>query len=88
MVVFTYLRSLEKKGIIINIPGSSNGPPRLALTTSRREAGKTSQSIMYKVYILKSSDYPKTYVGITDNIDRRLKEHNSGKNFYTKRYKP
>jgi putative endonuclease len=27
-------------------------------------------------------------VGITNNLERRLKEHNSGKHFYTKRYLP
>jgi len=31
---------------------------------------------------------PKSYVGITDDIDRRLREHNSGKHLYTKRYMP
>ncbi len=43
---------------------------------------------MYKVYILRSKSDYKTYVGITDNIERRLKEHNAGKSFYTCRYKP
>jgi len=32
---------------------------------------------MYYVYILKCSD-GKTYVGCTDNLDDRLKRHNSG----------
>ncbi len=40
------------------------------------------------VYILKSESSPKSYVGITSNLERRLREHNSGKNFYTKRYLP
>ena len=43
---------------------------------------------MYRVYILKSIRYPKTYVGFTSNLKRRLEEHNSGKNFYTRKYKP
>jgi putative endonuclease len=43
---------------------------------------------MYFVYVLKSKDFPKSYVGITNNIDRRIQEHNSGKHFYTKRYPP
>ena len=30
----------------------------------------------------------KSYVGVTDDIDRRLREHNSGKHLYTKRYMP
>lgn len=48
---------------------------------------RTNKS-MYYVYILKSKNFKKSYAGFTDNIERRLKEHNSGKNFYTKRYKP
>jgi putative endonuclease len=43
---------------------------------------------MYKVYILKSINFHKTYIGLTDNLERRLKEHNSGKHFYTKRHMP
>jgi len=40
------------------------------------------------VYILFSEVRPKTYVGLTPNIGKRLQEHNSGCNSYTKRYKP
>lgn len=43
---------------------------------------------MYYIYILKSKFFNKSYVGKTDNVERRLKEHNSGKSIYTKRYKP
>jgi putative endonuclease len=31
------------------------------------------------VYILQSSTDKKTYIGSTDNLERRLKQHNSGK---------
>ncbi|CAN5505937.1 MAG: GIY-YIG nuclease family protein [Bacteroidia bacterium] len=37
----------------------------------------------YKVYIIYSSHLDKYYVGHTDNIDRRLKEHNTGQTRYT-----
>ena len=40
------------------------------------------------IYILKSQSYNETYVGITNNLVRRLKEHNAGKNTYTKRHIP
>ena len=40
------------------------------------------------VYILASKRYRKTYAGITDDLGRRLNEHNAGKETYTKRYKP
>lgn len=43
---------------------------------------------MTYLYILKSKSYSKTYVGITEHLDRRLAEHNSGKSIFTKRYKP
>ncbi|MBU1007134.1 MAG: GIY-YIG nuclease family protein [Candidatus Omnitrophica bacterium] len=44
---------------------------------------------MYIVYILKSCKYPtKYYVGITKNLEQRLKEHNSGLSYYSKRYMP
>ena len=43
---------------------------------------------MYKVYVLRSKVAKKSYVGFTDNLDRRLIEHNSGKGFYTSRFAP
>ena len=43
---------------------------------------------MFKVYVLKSRVADKSYVGSTDNIERRLAEHNIGKSKFTSRYKP
>ena len=44
---------------------------------------------MHYVYILKSIKYSgKLYIGYTGNIIKRLKEHNSGKTFSTKKYMP
>ena len=42
----------------------------------------------YFVYILKSIEHDKTYVGITNNLERRLSEHNDGKSIYTRKFKP
>ena len=45
---------------------------------------------MYLVYLLKSDDNKYTYIGITSNFDRRLRQHNqkiSGGVKYTKKYK-
>ncbi len=43
----------------------------------------------YIVYILKSTKNPvKSYIGITQNLEQRLQEHNSGLSYYTKRYVP
>ncbi|MFZ3020087.1 MAG: GIY-YIG nuclease family protein [Minisyncoccia bacterium] len=43
---------------------------------------------MAYVYILKSKKLSKFYVGSTTDIERRIIEHNSGKNTYTRRYAP
>ena len=44
---------------------------------------------MHIVYILKShKDAAKYYVGITTDLKKRLKEHNSGVSYYSKRYAP
>ena len=43
---------------------------------------------MFTVYVLKSEVIQKGYVGMTDDLTRRLKEHNSGRNTYTMRHLP
>lgn len=43
---------------------------------------------MYYVYVLKSEVANKSYVGQTSDIEKRVKEHNSGKSSYTKKYLP
>jgi len=43
---------------------------------------------MYYVYILKSQLKNQIYIGSTNNLNKRIKEHNSGKVFSTKPYKP
>ncbi|MEK7544433.1 MAG: GIY-YIG nuclease family protein, partial [Patescibacteria group bacterium] len=59
---------------------------RLASASLRAEADRTTD--MFTVYVLKSETAKKSYVGATEDMVRRLKEHNSGKHFYTKRYLP
>lgn len=44
---------------------------------------------MFTVYALYSVDFNKIYIGQTEDIQRRLFEHNNGLlSSYTKRYKP
>ena len=44
---------------------------------------------MYFVYILKSINYPEQlYTGFTNDLDKRLGYHNTGKCMHTKKYKP
>lgn len=42
----------------------------------------------YILYVLRSVNHNRKYTGITNNIERRLKEHNSGKTKSTKGYRP
>jgi len=43
--------------------------------------------IIYAVYVLWSKEESKFYIGFTSDIERRIKEHRSGKVHTTKRYK-
>jgi putative endonuclease len=43
---------------------------------------------MYYLYIIKSLRNKRYYVGSTNDVDRRLIEHNSGKSKYTRMTKP
>lgn len=42
----------------------------------------------HQVYILLNSLKTKKYVGCTNDLGNRLREHNAGESFYTKRFKP
>ena len=43
---------------------------------------------MIHVYVLYSQIHDRIYIGMTNNLDRRLKEHNRGNNQSTKAYLP
>lgn len=43
---------------------------------------------MFFVYAIKSTIRNYIYVGLTNNIERRITEHNKGENRSTKPYKP
>ena len=43
---------------------------------------------MYYVYILQSERNGKLYKGVTDNLKRRLREHNSGNSTFTSQNGP
>lgn len=43
---------------------------------------------MYYVYILQSIKDKTIYKGCTSDLKRRIKEHNSGKGFYTSQHYP
>lgn len=41
---------------------------------------------MYFVYILESEDNKHWYIGMTDDLERRLAEHNAGKSLHTSKW--
>ena len=43
---------------------------------------------MFQVYAIRSINRNYIYVGLTNNMERRIAEHNSGKNKTTKPYRP
>ena len=44
---------------------------------------------MKYVYLIQSMPFPKQkYTGITDDLKKRLADHNSGKSVHTAKYKP
>ena len=44
---------------------------------------------MFYVYLIKSISNPdQRYIGMTDNLQQRLKNHNSGRSLHTSKYKP
>ena len=43
---------------------------------------------MFYTYILQSNKNQELYIGYTSDLKKRLKEHNQGLNFSTKRYIP
>lgn len=43
---------------------------------------------MYWVYILKSKKNNSLYIGYTPNLQKRIKDHNEGKSFSTKKHLP
>ena len=52
----------------------------------RVEADRTAA--MFYIYVLESLIAKKSYIGATDDLVRRLAEHNSGKSKFTSRYRP
>ena len=50
--------------------------------------GSESSSIFHYVYVLKSLRKDFLYIGLTDNLKRRLNEHNGKVVVSTKRYAP
>lgn len=52
------------------------------------EARRVSVVMVHYVYILVSLKDGKTYTGMTQNVGKRLQEHNAGRHVYTKLHCP
>ena len=44
--------------------------------------------MLYKVYVIKSAKDGRIYVGLSKDIEQRINDHNKGRVFSTKGYKP
>ncbi len=73
-----YLKSGEGKEYLKSLPGWRTCLP----------AGRIGRRKMFFVYAIKSRERNYIYVGLTNNVDRRLKEHNNYENRSTKAYAP
>src|SRR3989338_4383196 len=49
---------------------------------------RAGQSYMFYVYVIKSNKRNYTYVGITNNLDRRINQHQNGREKTTAPYRP
>lgn len=52
------------------------------------DAGSIPAGATIFVYCISNSVNQEIYVGISNNVERRLTEHNTGKNRYTKAFAP
>ena len=46
------------------------------------------KSVFYYVYILQSVDDKRFYTGFSEDLENRLKSHNTGKDPHTAKYRP
>jgi putative endonuclease len=68
-------------------PGWRNLPAG-RLVDARECRFKECDFYMFYVYAIKSISRNYIYVGMTNNLERRMKEHNGGENRTTKPYRP
>lgn len=59
----------------------------IVLSVAINEAGLHSFTMHY-VYVLESKTTSHWYIGVTNDLRRRLYEHNSGKSVHTNKYRP
>lgn len=62
----------------------------MIIARSRKPSeASAKEGLMYYVYFIESlSSARERYVGITTNVEQRLREHNAGKSSHTSKFKP
>ena len=81
--LFLIIFAVQIHGLVVQwIPACQRGGHLL------RQAGNRSFLIMFFVYAIKSEKDGRFYVGFTNNLERRILEHNQGKTKSTKGYVP
>ncbi|MEA3369004.1 MAG: GIY-YIG nuclease family protein [Candidatus Ratteibacteria bacterium] len=65
-------------------------PPKAAEGGSASELDSllTLRTIMHYIYILLNEAKTRTYTGVTDDFEKRLKEHNAGRVKSSRAYRP
>ena len=63
-------------------------PAAVTLNTSPTLSGRIFKKMSYYVYVLRSINFERNYVGFTKNLHKRLKQHNLGRTKSTKPFKP
>jgi len=52
-----------------------------------RQAGFQAEIMTITVYAIYDDECDEIYVGMTNNLERRLEEHKRGQSFYTRKFK-
>ena len=77
-----------------SIAGSSNGRTTDSESVNLGSSPEASPplaenpEVMYYVYVIQSISYNTRYVGVAESVERRLREHNTGRSRYTKGRRP
>ncbi len=80
-------QSAEVAELVDALDSKSSGAQN-SVPVRLRPSVQSIKVIMYYTYAIKSKLHNYIYVGITNNIQRRLHQHNKGYNHSTKAYRP
>jgi putative endonuclease len=72
----------------LKCPGGETCLPAGRLVDALCSGRSFKKELMFFVYAIRSLNRTYIYVGLTENVERRFLEHQSGKNKTTKPYRP